>query len=241
MSRTSLDLRREDFPDLTGPRIERLLKALNAFGGGVSPLLDRGLTFKANLRCFVKDLTFTTHDDWQTLSLTAPYTAGSPTPSWRKRGRRVEFRGLLTLNAATTGSTWATVPANAYPGTFSAFAVPGGAAGEFLRASVSTAGAGTLVWSGAPTTCSIDALAYDAADETGGVNGVFPVTFKNELGVTPSHVFVTRAVTVSGGVESPAPVGGVAWATAKDQIVIRDVGDVLHSRTYRLRLICVAE
>lgn len=57
-----LDLRREDFPDLSGPRIEKLLRKLNEFGSQVGTVLNGGATFGDNSRAFVKEVTFSDAD-----------------------------------------------------------------------------------------------------------------------------------------------------------------------------------
>lgn len=44
MSVPTLDLRREDFPDMAGDRIDRLLRALNRFSVDVAAQFDKGLT-----------------------------------------------------------------------------------------------------------------------------------------------------------------------------------------------------
>jgi hypothetical protein len=71
--------------------------------------------------------------------------------------------------------------------------------------------------------------------------GAFPVSIKNELGSTPSHVLVTRAVSVSGSTETPVTVGTPAWAVSRDQIVISDCSNVLAGTTYRVRILVLAE
>ena len=43
MSVPTLDLRREDFPDIQGARVERLLRALNKFSVDVAAQFDKGL------------------------------------------------------------------------------------------------------------------------------------------------------------------------------------------------------
>lgn len=51
----SLELRREDFPDLsTGERTDRLLRQLNRFGSEVVQALNRGLTFADNIASEVR-------------------------------------------------------------------------------------------------------------------------------------------------------------------------------------------
>lgn len=57
-----LELRREDFPDLQGERIDRLLRALNAFGASVQKILNRGALVSDNLAAVYRDVTLTTAD-----------------------------------------------------------------------------------------------------------------------------------------------------------------------------------
>lgn len=45
MSIPTLDLRREDFPDLQGDRVDRLLRSLNRFAVDVAAQFKAGLTF----------------------------------------------------------------------------------------------------------------------------------------------------------------------------------------------------
>ena len=241
-----LSFRREDIPDLsTGERTDRLLKGVNAFGGDAERVINGGLTFADNLDSFTKKLEFTARDDWTALPLTAPFTAGSPAPSYRKVGARVSLRGVVTINAAASGSTVVTLGANFRPTVNEAFAVPGGAAGEYARVHVSTAGVVSAWYNPAPAAAfHLSGIAFDASDTADGRNPVFPIRIRNDLkgGRTPSHVWVTRSMDYTdGGREVPIVLGPVAWSFVKDQVQIDDIGGVLAGRKLRLTLIVVAE
>jgi hypothetical protein len=58
------EFRREDFPDLTGDRIDKLLRPLNEFFTRAYAILDRGLTFTDNVASFTEEITFTSRAGW---------------------------------------------------------------------------------------------------------------------------------------------------------------------------------
>lgn len=230
-------LAREDFTE--APWIEKLLRPLNSFLTQVRAGLQNGLTLSENLNAEVKTLDVTAKDDWVAISLTSPYTAGSPAPAYRKVGRRVSFRGVLTLNTAVSGNAWASLPASVRPDISVAYAVPGGAAGEFLRVAVNTAGSATLAWSGAPATCSLDGISYDAVDDD-GINPAFPISFKTKVRGRAAGLIVLRVVELSGRDE--IVVGSavtVGWSQDAASVQLKGLTGLVPGKKYRVTMLVV--
>lgn len=245
MKPSPLSFRREDIPDLsTGERTDRLLRGLNTFGADAERLLDGGLTFKDNLAAFAKKVEFTAQAEWENLTVSSPWTAGGTTPQIRKRGVRVELRGAVDRNTATTGSTIFTIASKYRPSVDLRFSTSTSGTPETHRLLIQPSGTCVSSFSNTPATVYLDGAAWDATDSTGGTNGVFPIRIRNDLkgGRTPTHAWITRAMDYTdGGREVPAVLGPVAWSLVKDQVQIDDVGGVLAGRKYRLTLLVVAE
>lgn len=236
-----LQFRREDIPDLSnGERTDKLLRGLNAFGSEAERVLNGGLTFKANVRAFAKDVTFTMAEDWTDLTITAAWTAAAVKPQVRKVGRRVELRGQVTRNAAASGSTLTTLAENYRPTREVRFATAADGA-VANQVTVATDGTTASWYAGTPAFVCLDGCAWDTADASGGTNSAFPLRIKNEIGAPPSHAWVTRAVDLTNDREEAVACGGVAWSVSKDQIVIRDVANLLAGRKYRCTILVVAE
>lgn len=239
-----LQFRREDLPDLsTGERTDKLIRGLNAFGAEAETTLNGGLTFKENFKAFAKELKFTAEEDWVAITPTAPWAAGSPAPSVRKRGARVELRGILTVGAATTGSTAFVLPATCGSAAAITHLFPISALGAFgAHLGLSTA-TGIVHFVPGVTSVVLDGAAWDAENTTDGANGVFPVSIKNELSGTPapSHVWVTQLVDVTDSRAVSVAPGGLAWSVSRDQIVIRDIANVYAGRKYKCTILVVAE
>lgn len=247
MSRVpQLQFRREDIPDLsTGERTDKLLRGLNGFGAATDGLLNGGLTFKENFKAFAKEITFTTRDEWVAITPTAPWTASSPAPAVRKRGARVELRGQLAVNTATTLSYAFTLASGYAPAVASRLALAGydGSAAP-VAAILSQNGANaTMSFAAGATTIALDGSYWDAADTASGVNGVFPISIKNEIPGSPvvQHVWLTRVVDTTNDREEPVAAGAVAWSVSRDQIVIRDIGNLCANRRYKCRILVAAE
>jgi hypothetical protein len=238
-----LNFRREDIPDLsTGETTDKLLRGLNGFGAEADKLLNGGLTFKANMKSFAKEIAFTAQDDWAAITPSSPWTAGTPAPYIRKRGKTVELRGALAINAAVSGSTAYVLATDYVPAPATHFQAVGGF-GAYGVHLYQTGTSGVVYFNSGVTGVSLDGVSWDAADATGGVNGVFPLSIRNEIPgtPTPSHVWVTRSMDVTDSREVPVALGGVAWTVSKDQIVIRDIANVLPGRRYKVTILVAAE
>jgi hypothetical protein len=266
----ALDLRKEDFPKLEGDKLDDFLRALNGFSTSVAGSISGGLTFKDNVKAFVKDVTVSggaastavaASDGFA--SATVDVTAGGP--------GTVAIVGSAH-NVSGVAIQQLTAPINPYHVvrfTFSAampdtnYVVPepsheytAGVGGLYMlsRNFNITTKATThfdVGW-GSPVTPAythIDeathrfgVLAYRHATGSGTAStSAFPISFKNELGGTPSHVVVTRAVSLAGSTETPVSLGSPAWALSRDQIVLHSLSNVLEGTTYRVRLLVVAE
>jgi hypothetical protein len=231
---------REEFPDQ--PWIEKLLRPLNATLGQTIAGLRNGLTFGENLNAEVKQLDVTTHDEWLPLVLTVPWTAGVRAPQYRKRARRVEMRGTLTRNAATAGSVVFTLPTAAQPAQAAAHLplAADSVAPALIVPGVPTAADAQVWFTGTPTAVHLDAVAYDAADATGGTNGAFPIKFKTKVRGRIAGVLLLRCVELDQRNEKIAPgIGSPAWEQDGESVIIRDVPGLAGSKTYRLTLAVV--
>lgn len=67
-----------------------------------------------------------------------------------------------------------------------------------------------------------------------------PVSFANDLKAPPTDVFVSRAVSITSGVETPALVYGIAWSADREHIKIHQIGNLSAGVKYRIRLRIVA-
>jgi hypothetical protein len=237
-----LSFRREDIPDLsTGERTDKLLRGLNAFGAEAERLLNGGVSLTGNCQAFAKELSFTTRDEWTAASLTNSWAnvGGFQTAAYRKRAGRVWLRG--SVYGGTLAAAAFTLPVGYRP-----WASVGAAVGcSVAPASLTVDSNGVALIDGAAGVSaagvSLDGLSFQASDEAPVPNPVFPLRIKNELDAEPSHVWVTRAVDVTDGRETPITAGGVAWSLSKDQIVIRDVANLLAGRKIKLTIIAAAE
>jgi hypothetical protein len=227
---------REEFPDQ--PWIEKLLRPLNATLGQTIAGLRNGLTFGENLNAEVKQLDVTTRPEWTAITLTAPYTADVPAPQVRKRARRVEIRGFVIRNAAASGTPWATLPAEHRPEQACHF--PANAGTNYAVHVLVESGVAAVYWAAAGPGISLDGIAYDAADATGGANGCFPVKFKTKVRGKVAGLLLLRCVELDQRNEKIAPgIGSPAWEQDGESVILRDVPGLAGSKTYRLTLAVV--
>lgn len=244
MKPTPLDLRREDYPDLTGPRLEKLLRALQSSVGSLVQAGSGKLTFKDNVQAAIREVTFTAKDPWIALSLTNGWTAStgpSGAPQYRVVGDEVQFRGLAL--AGTLSSPLATMPAGLRPGVRCTDIAEGAtdSARSSVRVDVETDG--DVVTTSAPASLawvSLSGLRYAAAAPAPSPNPVFPVRVQNDLKTRPAGVWIWDATDITGGKSVPVSLGPVAWSVSEEFLVIEDIGAVVPDRKYRVKIVAVA-
>jgi len=230
-----LSLKREDFPDLTGERIDRLLKSVSEWADGVT----RAVNGVAPIYC--EDVILAPKDEWKSITLAGAWTQGTPPVRYKRMDDIVEFEGFATRNAATSGSTVYTLPAGTWPSVLHRFPASG-PSGTGVYIDVSTAGVVTISWTAPPSTVSLDSVSFSCGitGVTFGANPIFPYRFKNRLpgGQAPKAVWIVGGWDITNRPQDPVSMGTLSWRMAANgsEIEIIDIDDLPSGRKYRVRL-----
>jgi hypothetical protein len=107
----------EDFKDVPGGWIERLLTPINLFFESMTSALNKNLTFSENIRCTIREITFTTSAAYVTPSTSAVVGSSSALFSTLKfaTGLNTKAQGILLIYCKdTTNSVYMTIPDGVY-------------------------------------------------------------------------------------------------------------------------------
>lgn len=233
--------RREDFPDLQGQdQLDRFFRTLNAFTEQTKSALAKGLTIADNSAAFVKTLTVTTGSPWIAPALLNSFAnlgSGFSIAGYFKDSvGAVHLRGVVSNAPGVAAATPIfTLPAGYRPAYRLVFpGNTGTASGGRIDVDVLGNVFSTFAVS-AGDFRTLDGIAFLA--EPGGPGPSLLSTalrFKNDLATKPAGVTVWAAQDVTASPAIPVALGGVAWATSQDQIVISDIAGLAPSRTYKV-------
>jgi hypothetical protein len=239
----NLALKREDLRDAKGEWVEKLTRALGAFGTQTQDAFDRNISILANLNATRKVLDITTKDDWIAPTLLNSWVNyGTPPNSalagYRKRNGRIEIRGLL--KSGTPPSTVFALPVAHRPAEDTRLAITASSYvfGAFRVDSGGTADirTGSTTWT--DITCS-----FPAGDPSPVPNPIFPVVFKHGLKGTakPMMVIALDVLDVTASASGQHVSTTVSWQPSGDSVRIEDLPGLEPNRHYRVTFLVLGE
>lgn len=238
-------LRREDFAEVDGAWMDRLLRPLNTQFSKLASILNNGLVFGDNVQGFTKEIVTANAgasaaaSGWVTVGATGspPFqnswtNAVSDTPPCRFQ----RVGSVVYMQARATGgvapSTIFTLPVGYRPA-FKLYIAGRAGAGGYASGLIDAAG--NVYTETADPIFNVSFVAEDAPTATS--SSLFPIRFKNELpgGRRPLAVTLVSAIDITNNTTStPVSASNPAWAVSGDQIVISDVGGLVAGRRYKL-------
>lgn len=239
--------RREDFAEVDGDWMDRLLRPLNTQLKALGSILNNGLVFGDNVQGFTKEITTanastsTTSSGWIVIGASgAPafqnswtnIVSDTPPCRFQRVGNVVHVE--LAVTGGAPSSTIFTLPAGYRPG-FKLYITGRAGAGSVATGLVDAGGA--VFTETANPIFTFSFVADDAPAATS--SSLFPVKFKNELpgGRKPTSVLLVSAVDITNNTTStPVSASNPAWATSGDQVVLSDVAGLVAGRRYKLTL-----
>jgi hypothetical protein len=243
MKAPSLQLRREDYPDFEGERLDRFLRQLTTFGTQTYAALNRGLTFGENLAAQTKEITVKTLEDWVVPTMAvgwANYGAGLAGVAYRKDAAgQVHLRGAVS--GGTIGTAVFTLPVGFRPYGGVVFAV--NSDGAYGAAHVTAAGE-VIAAVGTNTQFMLDGVSFRAADTQPVRNPCFPISVDVSLPGNRKPEFVIAKVldTETG---TPIAIGLPAWSASVSAssgayvLKLHDIPGLTPARTYKLTLLVI--
>jgi hypothetical protein len=246
MKAPQLQLRREDYPDLEGDRLDRLLRQLTTFGTQIHAALNRGITFGENLAAQVKEVTVKTRDPWLTPTLEngwVDYGGSQAEATYRKGGGEVLLRG--TVKSGTMAQPIFTLPAGYRPAATIGFGVVSSAGAGDAFGSVLVNAAGQVVpVAGGNTWLYLDEVRFWAADPRPIPNPCFPVSVDLSLpGNRRPEFVIAKAIDTETGapvaMSLPAWSASVSASTGAYVLKLHDVPGLTPLRTYKLTLLVI--
>jgi hypothetical protein len=246
MKAPHLQLRREDYPDFEGDRLDRFLRQLTTFGTQVHAALNRGITLGENLAAQVKEITVRTRDEWVAPTFEnswVNYGGSQAEAAYRKDGGEVLLRG--TVKSGTMAQPIFTLPAGYRPAATIGFGVVSSAGAGDAFGSVLVNAAGQVVpVAGGNTWLYLDEVRFRAADPRPIPNPCFPVPVDVALpGNRKPEFVIAKAIDVDTGI--PAAIGLPAWSasvsasTGTYVLKLHDVPGLTPLRTYKLTLLVI--
>jgi len=249
-----ITLRREDFSEVDGAWMDRLLRPLNTQFQALQSILNAGLVFGDNVQGFTKEVTTANASTSSASSAASGWTVvgatGSPAfqNSWvasggayfapaylRKSDGTVMLRG--SAMSGTVGTVAFTLPAGFRPSQTRAFPL---ACGLAAYAAIDSGGNVTISGDAGISAAgvSLDAVQFPADDApSSSSSSLFPLKFKNDLPGQrrPTSVMLVSAVDTTGNTAVPVSASNPAWTTSGDQVVVNDVAGLSAGRRYRLQ------